>query len=539
MGIITFDPISAIGKNEDWMIEAASRFITEIPEQRKLNYDYALYGLLALAACKERIATDTPVSRALKGKWLEALMPLLCNHGLGGPPEEVSNERFAALFPQEFVEAFERFVKVRYAEGAPLDELSSLSEIPLQGLSGALEQTISNEPFNSGGFFNSVNFLANTNAEAAIRVLSKKITQLFPADSGDESVVILAAAMVLSRGLLDSDIEAYFKESELFTKALLYGASKLRRHDRELDFSKWPDNALKHLGEACWRSFHVPDRHRDRGSFKFSAVTAEDEAMEFRDAISSAAWKRGIDLDIPAFVEGENPEESLQRQHMIDWHRHTNRQIRVSYEWKPISLPQFLKLMEKPNARLARNQDELMEAIIQSLQRWEETLVNGKWHVLWNFQKIKHEKVIAREMADWLQRDLELQVDCETEPILDKRADLLVKIQPTDGISQCLQVVIEVKKLRAGNSRERKTAMKSQLLKNYLEPRLADGWTHGLFIVAWTPDPGSASDSIESLQLQSIELKKQAEELSVDPFTLKSLVLDCRYRGKIVKANEA
>ena len=224
---------------------------------------------------------------------------------------------------------------------------------------------------------------------------------------------------------------------------------------------------------------------------------------------------------------------------MIDWHRHTNRQIRVSYEWKPISLPQFLKLMEKPNARLARNQDELMEAIIQSLQRWEETLVNGKWHVLWNFQKIKHEKVIAREMADWLQRDLELQVDCETEPILDKRADLLVKIQPTDGISQCLQVVIEVKKLRAGNSRERKTAMKSQLLKNYLEPRLADGWTHGLFIVAWTPDPGSASDSIESLQLQSIELKKQAEELSVDPFTLKSLVLDCRYRGKIVKANEA
>ncbi len=535
-GIITFAPIQTIRQDEGWMIDAAARFIVETPLKRELDHNITLSGLLALAACKEQIDKDGSVRHSLKSEWLEVFIPFLCNHGLGDPPEGIGNEHFAELFPQEFVDAFEKFTRKQYSEDAKLEQLNQLTEINLPALSDSLETILCSEHIHNGGFFNAVSFLAAKNEKAAIRVLSAKLP-LPKNASPDEATPLLAASMILANGRLGSEVKSYFENAELFVGALRYAVSRIRWRVRELDFSEWSDLSLKHLAEACWKAFPVIDRHRNkRGRFEFSEVTDDDNVMEFRDRISSAARSRGIEVDIPEDIEGENPEDAQERQHLIDWHRHANSQFRVAAGWHPLSPKEFFRIAEKPHARLARNQDELMAAVEESLQRWEESLTkNGHWHRLWDGRKIKHEKIISREMAEWLQQNLELQVDCEVEPILDNRADLLVRTIPSDGISSALQVVIEVKKLRADNSGERKKAMKTQLLDRYLKSRVSDGWTHGLFVVAWTPEPGSANDSKDKMAAQRQELEQQAVDLSFPPFTLKSLVLDCRFRGKLAK----
>ena len=119
----------------------------------------------------------------------------------------------------------------------------------------------------------------------------------------------------------------------------------------------------------------------------------------------------------------------------------------------------------------------------------------------------------------------------EIELASEDRSDVVVETQPTDGISPTLYVVIELKKWRASNAKERKTAMKSQLVDRYLREREHEGWTHGLYVIAWTPKPGSPADSTESIERERLVLNSQAEELSAHPFVIKAMVMDCRFRG--------
>ena len=90
-------------------------------------------------------------------------------------------------------------------------------------------------------------------------------------------------------------------------------------------------------------------------------------------------------------------------------------------------------------------------------------------------------------------------------------------------------MVIELKKLRKSNAKERRIAMKTQLLDRYLKPRLSEGWTHGLYVIAWTAEPGSRDDNVNALSKAADSLAAQAIQLSQPPFTLTSLVLDTRF----------
>ena len=100
-----------------------------------------------------------------------------------------------------------------------------------------------------------------------------------------------------------------------------------------------------------------------------------------------------------------------------------------------------------------------------------------------------------------------------------------------------MHVISLVLNANCNNARERATAMRTQLLERYLTPHhAAGGWTHGLYLEAWTPEPGSSKDSDEALEKVRQSLRQQAEKLSNPPFVLRSFVLDARHRGKSPKA---
>ena len=532
-GIVSFKPISEIGLDDDWMREAAARFITVAPGRADFGSDYDLYGLLALAACPGELDHDGPLRQSVENHWLLHFIPLNCNHGLGDTPVEISNERFAQLFPEAFTRAFGEFCRSFYRSGGSLSELHQLAKIQIPGSAAELKSILIEESLSPAGFFTGMWFLARADEEAAIEVALRWLPELGGEMPRDVAAALLGAAAVLVNGRLSGEIADHLANIPLVSDAIRAAASRLEWHEREMDFSSWPDQALKALADACWKAFLITDRHRNhRGPFEFHGVTDEDHAMEFRDRLSSAAWSRGIDVIIPPANDEEDHDDAEQRRHMIDWHRHANRQTRVGFDWTPVQPVEFLELANRPHARLARNQDELLSAVIESLMRWENELINGgAWHHLWNHETSKPEKTIAQEIRDWLKRDLEIPVEREIELASEDRSDVVVETQPTDGISPTLYVVIELKKLRASNAKERKTAMKSQLVDRYLREREHEGWTHGLYVIAWTPKPGSPADSTEAIERERLVLNSQAEELSAHPFVIKAMVMDCRFRG--------
>ena len=135
-------------------------------------------------------------------------------------------------------------------------------------------------------------------------------------------------------------------------------------------------------------------------------------------------------------------------------------------------------------------------------------------------------------MRDWLKEHLDVMVEREIELHSEDRSDVVVQIRPSDPSSTMLTVVIELKKHRASNAKERKTAMKSQLMDCYLRERAHEGWTHGLYVVAWTPAPGSRDDTSEAIANTRLALEQQASELCVPPFKIDAMVIDARFQAK-------
>ncbi len=531
-GMVSFVPISDIGPEDAWMREAAARYITDAPVNADFGSDYGLHGLLALAACSDRLHDDERIRSCIETHWLVHLIPLLCNHVLGDPPEGISNKRFAEDFPESFTRAFGTFIRDSYRKDGSLSELHQLSKLRLPGLLSELKAVLLEESIRPAGFFTSMWFLSRANEEAAIEVALRWLPELGGKLPHDAAASLFGASAILVNGRLSCEIEEHLANKTLVYDAMRAAASRLDWYEREMDFSDWSDHALKVLGDAIWRAFPVPDRHRgSRGTFEFHGVTDEDHAMEFRDRLSSAACSRGIDLEIPEAIEGESDEEVAQRRHMIDWHLHTNRQTRAGSAWATMLPEVFLKFANQPQARLARNTGELLDAVIESLARWEDAMANqGIWDHLWDSQVSRPEKRIAIEIRNWLHDDLEILVEREIELENSGRPDVLVKTVPTNG-SPCLSVVIELKKHLPSNAKDRRTAMKSQLVDRYLRERQHEGWTHGLYVIAWTPKPGSRADSMDAIERARQEFAQQAEALSVAPFTVKSMVIDARYRG--------
>jgi hypothetical protein len=531
--IVSFQPISLIGPDESWMIEAAARYLTDCTFKENREDEHGLYGLLALAACPEELEHDGPVRRSIEQRWLPLLIPQLSGRGLGDPPGGISIERFSRLFPEAFTTTFGDFCRKRYKSRSSLLELHAFKECWNPAMTEQLKSILSDEELYPEGFFNGLRFLANESEEVAIVVALRRLHGLTPDSPRPVKAAVIGAAATLVNGRLAAEISRYLSDTTLVSDFIRAAAYRLDWLDSWLDFSRWPDQALKTLADACWGAFPCLDRFRSHGS-DFRSVTDEDQALEFRDRISAAARSRGIEVSIPDAYQDDSEDEARQRARAIDWHRHAATEARVGNAWAHMEATTFFELTSRPNARLARNQDELLAAVIECLWRWETALTAGAWDHLWDIKTrtSRPEKRIAREMRDWLHQHLEIMVEREIELASEDRTDVVVQTLPSDPSSPKFTVVIELKKHRASNAKERKTSMKSQLMDCYLRERAHEGWTHGLYAIAWTPAPGSKDDTSEAINDTRLALEQQAKKLCVSPFKVESMVIDARFQSK-------
>lgn len=530
--MVSFVPISQIGPDESWMVDAAARYLTDCKFQEDRDYDQGLYGLLALAVCPQELDHDGPVSRSIEERWLPLLIQQLSGHGLGDPPEGISIVRFSQLFPESFTAAFAEFCRKRYQKQGTLLELHPFRDCWLPAMTEQLQAILSEEEVHPEGFFNGLRFLAEKNEDAAIAVALRWLAELNDDTPLPVKASVIGGAATLVSGRLAAEVAPYLSDPSLVPDVVRAAALRLDWPDTAINFSNWPDLALKTLADACWRAFPRLERFHYGGS-GFQSVTAEDRALEFRDKISTAARSRGIEVTIPVSYDEDSEDDARQRQRAIDWHQHDAQQARAGNAWAHVPAATFFELTNRPNARLARNQDELLAAVVECLKRWETALTAGAWDHLWDIKPptSRPEKRIATEMRDWLNEHLDVMVEREIELHSEDRTDVVVQTLPPDPSSPKLTVVIELKKHRASNAKERKTAMKSQLMDRYLREREHEGWTHGLYVIAWTPKPGSRDDSSELIHATRLALEEQATSLCKPPFRIQAMVIDARFQA--------
>jgi hypothetical protein len=526
-GTVTFEPISKIGPDDGWMIESAVRHLRESPDKSPLELSDGIGGLLALAACLSRVSEDAELRKVIGRHWLAPMLADFSMAYLGKVPDGISLDRFAEWFPDALPSAFETVIRQRYLNKGELGELRSFRNCWSEEYGMKLAKLLREESVQVEGFFNAMRMLAEGNESLAIEILrfwlvEEQLENL----NHDQKAALAGAAMLLLNGRCVEEIfrAGLLDSLEIARDAIWRSVFMLDFHGRKIDFSNWPDNSIRQVAEICGRAYTRVERHRSNGR----TMTGEDNAVDFRDRIIGEATQRGLYLDLPRVVEQDTPEEAASRRHTLDWHRNEAGKARRKAARDMLLPGDLFRLCRTPHARLARDADELMAAVMASVQRWEQSLINGKWTRLWDLQPLRArgEEDIAKELRDWLHDDLKIISEREVELRSEHRTDVLVQalVQP----EQKLTVLIELKKVRKGNAKERRTAMQTQLRDTYLQERLNEGWTHGLFIVAWTPEPGHRLDSELAMQTEAEFLMKQAENMYEPPFVLRSMVVDAR-----------
>lgn len=525
---VSFGPEQKIGDDEGWMRDAARRYLLRSPGENAQDINEGINGLFALSACVKALDQPGDVRRAVAEHWLTLFVSNLSESGLGNPPDGLSNERFAELFPSEFADAFEKIIRRRYFAKGSLGELRGFKDYWFPELSRRLLRILSEESIQPEGFPNAFRALAAFAESQALSLGAGWLQKFAAIETHEAKSALLGSCAILTQGRMAEEVRCHLSDTALVRDAVFFATRTLDSITTKMDFTLWPDYAIRELGDSVWQAFPAIKQRRRNGS-GFSGVTGVDYALEFRDSITSTAQARGIELDIPVTHSEDDPEQANERLRTLNWNRHKAAQARAGTAWQHLDPERFFLLTSRPHARLARDADELMQAVIECLQQWEKHLENGAWDHLWDLKTrtSRPEERIAREMRDWLKQNLDILVEREVELSAETRTDILVQ---TNALGSPLTLVIELKKLRKSNAKERRVAMKTQLLDRYLKPRLAEGWSHGLYVIAWTAEPGSRDDNEDAMREASETLAGQAKDLSRTPFTLSSLVLDTRFK---------
>lgn len=269
-------------------------------------------------------------------------------------------------------------------------------------------------------------------------------------------------------------------------------------------------------------------------------VAPHVQARWFRDSVLRILAARGTQAacDELRRLIAELP---AQQRYLVELLRDTEARRRAG-TWSPATPQQLLDLARKNDARFVETEDDLLDAIRDSLRRFEKKLHAEETAVLdlWNEPKRGHAKVytpkdedrfaslVARHLNDDLQ-GRGIVVNREVEVRKGERTDIYVDAVAEDGTR--ITVVVEAK--GCWNA-ELRTAMKEQLAKRYL---LDARTTRGLYLVGWFhcdhwADTDKARKALCPPDHTALvaELDQQATDLSGASRRIEAVVIDARLR---------
>lgn len=215
--------------------------------------------------------------------------------------------------------------------------------------------------------------------------------------------------------------------------------------------------------------------------------------------------------------------------------------------WEPMTPSEVVSLVASPRGRFIRNEDDLMDVVMESLDRLQSRLTSESLPAigdLWNWEgagqrrhrfRPKDEEALSNYVATHLKHDIGpksgVVINREVQPRIGQRTDILVEATAlnAEATFRSVTIVVEVKGCWHTDVR---SALKSQLVNGYLR---SQNWTHGIYLVGWfvcerwSPVKNSLKSQTYADAIN--EVKALAEEFDgrKNAEIVKSFVLNCEW----------
>ncbi|HXD30147.1 MAG TPA: hypothetical protein VN643_03465 [Pyrinomonadaceae bacterium] len=269
----------------------------------------------------------------------------------------------------------------------------------------------------------------------------------------------------------------------------------------------------------------------------------DDETRRFRDSVLHHLKERGTARAIAALEVLVNHLPELE---WLKWTLAEARDTNCRQTWVPVRPLDILNIAENEERRLVQSGDQLLNAVIESLERLEEKL-HGETPAavdLWNEVKPGvYRPVTENDLSNYVKRhfdeDLKARGIIVGREVQIRQSEGLFKGQNTDihvdafirddngNASDRITVIIETKGCwNADLDRAMETQLKSRYLKNHASP-------FGLYLVGWfnceqwtSQGRRKQRSARVTLQQATEKFEKQAASLSDQDATLKTFVLN-------------
>jgi hypothetical protein len=363
-------------------------------------------------------------------------------------------------------------------------------------------------------------------ATALVNDLISPETTAFKAGQAEVSLVVARRAINQRLGAAWPAIERAIQASDQFGQELVQALAD--DPQRDADWWSWlPTPALGDLALRVEQWFFATPSQRELRFF----------LEVLRNGLIAALVKRGEPESVAAMqaLVAACPQTPWLRLRLADAREALRRAT-----WRPPSPAELLTSLANPQRRLVRNDEELLEVILASLDRLHDRLHgwNGLVRSLWNegaSASPKEEDFLSDFVRDHLAQDVpgivaqrEVQVRRLKPRGSGERTDILVTATSAEpcAMQTAASVVIETK--GCWNDKLL-TAMEHQLKQRYL---IDSGHRCGLYLVGWYQhDNGTrqcATASRKTLAQIRAQLDEQAMSLSEGDAQIRAYVLDVR-----------
>ena len=333
-------------------------------------------------------------------------------------------------------------------------------------------------------------------------------------------------------------------ESDLaLAERVLLGISDRFDHDRMKFLPTLTESKLAILYLKLHNLF-PPETDPPRNS-GFSGVSSRQSVGWFRNDVISTLEARGTEEACRELLRLANalPTHSV----WLRWRHYNTRVSKRRISWSPPSPKTVLLLAKRAEGRLVRDVDDLLEVVMESLERFQVQLTNStlpRSEVLWRYAgadtrqqdfEPHDEAFLANEIARWLRDDLNQRrvvIGREVQPRRGQRTDIWVDATACGDSAASVQTMTVVIEIKGCWNAEARSAVDSQLVGDYLRP---NGLTHGVYIVGWfvchkwKASRNKLSSATLDLARQEISQLVSAYDGKANPERVNGIVLDCRY----------
>ncbi len=494
----------------------------------------------ALCLLRQHLANDPPLRERVLAAWLDHVV------FTGGSDSDTQRDLFRcvyALGPDRVLAALDAKARAEAAVHRRPQVFYLAADVWDLRLSETVLSVV-RDSTDPRYVLHALDELAGRDPDAALDHCAAVVSVPPPPPTASYSVALLGALTV---GLLhDADrfwpvAATYFQTDDALARAVLERVS----YEMDLDRRQPPRPvSVETLGwlfeqiRRCFPATDDPPEHPD------GVLTARDAVRGLRNRLPgmiAARASREACRELLRLVNVSSSDEAA-------WLRRTYRDALTSTRrnrWRAPRAEDVKQILGRAQARLLVSDDDLLELVLESLERLEIKLKRQslpRAEDLWSWEgggnrrtrfSHKDEEAISDYVANWFWEDLGptagIVVGREVQPRRGSHTDITIQatVRNEGAEFDTLTVVIEVKGCWHP---EVLTALQGQLAEGYLKEQ---GTRCGVYLVGWFKCPQWPNDDTRLRSTTLADAKKEVADLAAgfdgtaSPYKIGGYLLDC------------